>query len=879
VVKKIKKGNPITELVKGSMEYTRSLMQNAFRRQFPSSYESLYIDIVDTFADYVIVSEYGASSTLKNDEYWKVTYTRDGETFTFAPRDQWEVVELAYQPQSQIAEGGKQNGKRKGLRIEERLNAAVSLLEKEDSRPRRVKIDGAIQAGVVNGNGRRYPAPVLQAAIAELNDHLNESAGQGRAIQVLGEAEHPSDKGGRPNLLETVTKWEEVTFDGTNVDITGRILETSKGKDILTLMEGGVMPGVSLRGYGEGKYVKESGTQKAEKIFEVSELHITGFDLVLEPSFENTAQLTESQSSMEDDMNELLEQLKKLLAEHPELFNKGMTEAQLEALGEKQLKKLDESLRGALGIDANANIIEAVKTNAEKARKFDEGQKQNAVQVAITEATKDLPFGDKLNKIFVEAFEGIQFTTPEAVAQFAESQRKQFSHLAAAGVLKGMGFDEKTKSVKVIGDVLETETGTPEFGRAAFEITESIRKHEMRPVKDLRKNESRAAQFTLQLLDRFDKLYQRQLMNEAREFQEAEAATDLNLPYSVSRAIIAEAFPTLVAANVFDVGLMDNSPTNIWFEAFAGETGYLVAITDEVVTGGAEDTWYSLAHANVVPGTVVVTSNPAGTTYVDGVDYIIDYELGKIKFLTAGDIGANDVLVDYSYNAITEGEGAEIQQAKTTMSYQTITARAFRVADQINHEAIVFSRSQLGWDAVARTMSNIIRETRRIIDRHLIEKALMASLSVASNSGGTWTAATDPFSEFAEKLGYAKVKVANRFYEPTGFLMSVTNSDLLSNWDGFTRLGFPNALLDAAGFVGGVKGLPVFASTQMRDGWALALNRELVMHRIYQPMTVKGPFPTYGSNRKLIAAEQYYSEEYNASLAPIANKAAHIVVA
>ena len=879
MVKKIKKGNPITELVKGSMEYTQSLMQNAFRRQFPSSYESLYIDIVDTFADYVIVSEHGASSTLKNDEYWKVTYTRDGETFTFAPRDQWEVVELAYQPQSQIAEGGKQNGKRKGLRIEERLNAAVSLLEKEDSRPRRVKIDGAIQAGVVNGNGRRYPAPVLQAAIAELNDHLNESAGQGRAIQVLGEAEHPSDKGGRPNLLETVTKWEEVTFDGTNVDITGRILETSKGKDILTLMEGGVMPGVSLRGYGEGKYVKESGTQKAEKIFEVSELHITGFDLVLEPSFENTAQLTESQSSMEDDMNELLEQLKKLLAEHPELFNKGMTEAQLEALGEKQLKKLDESLRGALGIDANANIIEAVKANAEKARKFDESQKQNAVQVAITEATKDLPFGDKLNKIFVEAFEGIQFTTPEAVAQFAESQRKQFSHLAAAGVLKDMGFDEKTKSVKVIGDVLETETGTPEFGRAAFEITESIRKHEMRPVKDLRKNESRAAQFTLQLLDRFDKLYQRQLMNEAREFQEAEAATDLNLPYSVSRAIIAEAFPTLVAANVFDVGLMDNSPTNIWFEAFAGETGYLVAITDEVVTGGAEDTWYSLAHANVVPGTVVVTSNPAGTTYVDGVDYIIDYELGKIKFLTAGDIGANDVLVDYSYNAITEGEGAEIQQAKTTMSYQTITARAFRVADQINHEAIVFSRSQLGWDAVARTMSNIIRETRRIIDRHLIEKALMASLSVASNSGGTWTAATDPFSEFAEKLGYAKVKVANRFYEPTGFLMSVTNSDLLSNWDGFTRLGFPNALLDAAGFVGGVKGLPVFASTQMRDGWALALNRELVMHRIYQPMTVKGPFPTYGSNRKLIAAEQYYSEEYNASLAPIANKAAHIVVA
>jgi len=445
--------------------------------------------------------------------------------------------------------------------------------------------------------------------------------------------------------------------------------------------------------------------------------------------------------------------------------------------------------------------------------------------------------------------------------------------------LKGLGFDEKAKSVRVIGDVLETETGTPEFARPAFEITESIRKHEMRPVKDLRKNESRAAQLTIQLLERFDQLYRRQLMNEAQQFNEAEAASDLNLPYSVSRAIIAEAFPNLVAANVFDVGLMSGSPENIWFETFAGETGYTVAITDEVVTGGAESTWYALAHANVVPGTVVVTSNPAGTTWVEGTDFVIDYELGKIKFLAAGGINTDDVLVDYSYSALTEGEGAEIQQAKTTMAYQTITARAFRVADQINHEAIIFSRTQLGWDAVARTMANIIRETRRVIDRHLIEKALASSLSVASNSGGTWTAATDPFNEFAEKLGYAKVKVANRYYEPTGFLLSMTNSDMLSNWDGFTRSGFPNALLDAAGFVGAVKGLPVFASTQMRDGWGLCVNREIVMHRVLQPMTVKGPFPTYGTNRKLIAAEQYYSEEYNASLSPIANKAAHVVIA
>ncbi len=894
MAKKIKKGKALEELVKGSLDYTMSEIQDAFRAQFSVSDGlggmNMPYYINEIFADYVIVRDWSTSSELKSDEYYKVTYSKSGDSYTFAARDAWEVVELAYQPQTSpqtspqasppVAEAtspqiaGQFRGKGKGKKFEERIDARINLQEAEAGKPRRIKIEGAITANIVNGNGRRYPSSVLETAIAELRDHLNESAGQGRAIQVLGEAEHPSDKGGRPNLLETVTKWEEVTFNGQRVDLMGRILETNKGKDILTLMEGGVMPGVSLRGYGEGRTVGKGD----EKVFEVSELHITGFDLVLEPSFENSAQLVESknQSSTEDEMT--LEELMKLMKEHPELFQ-GVTEAQVKKMGEDQIKALEDKVRAALGIDANANITESLKATTDKAKKFDELQAKGAVDTAITEATKDLPFGKKLNEMFTKSLTEANLKSVEEVKTFAESKRKEYSQLAAAGMLKGMGYDEKKGGLQVIGDVLENETGTPEFARPAFEITESIRKSEMRPVKDLRKNESRAAVFTLQLLERFDKLYQRQLMAEAHEFNEVEAATDLNLPYSVSRAVIAEAFPNLVAANVFDVGLMNQSPENIFFEAFAGESGYTVAITDEVETAGVEGTWYDLAHANIVPGTVVVTSNPAGTSYVEGTDYVIDYELGKIKPISAGAIDANDVLVDYSYNAIRQGEGAEIQQAKTTLSYQTITAAAMRIADQINHEAIVFSRSQLGWDAVARTMANVIRQTRLNIDRNLIEKAVAASLSVASNSGGTWTAASDPWALFVEYLGYAKVKVANRFYEPTAYLMSQTNADLLSNWDGFTRLGFPDALLNAAGFAGGVKGLPIFASTQMRDTWALCLNREVVMHRVYQPMTIKGPFPTYGSNQKLIAAEQYYSEEYNASLAPIANKVSHVMVA
>lgn len=885
---KLKKGKLLTELIKGSLEYTKEWMMNQFRLQFPYSDDGPNFWIVDTFADFVTVESY--SSELMPSEFFKVTYEKNGDIYKFAPRDQWEVVELAYQPATRAADLAVAEGKifhsaqsekknsKKGMRFNERVDAAqVMLEEREEGKPRRIKIEGAITADVPNGNRRRYPADVVRSAVEELRSHLNESAGQGRAIQLLGEAEHPSDKGGRPNLLETVTKWEDVQFDGTRVDLTGRILETSKGKDILTLMEGGVMPGVSLRGYGEGKNTGKGD----DKVFEVTELHITGFDLVLEPSFENAAQLIESINQSQGEF-EMLEELKKLLAEHPELFGKGFTEAQLVEMSEAQLKKVEETIREKLGIDAKADIATALDETVKNARAYKEMQAKRAIEEAKKEAVKDLPFGEKLNKLFIESIEEAELSTPEAVKKFAESQRKQFSKMAAAGVLKGMGYVEG-KQVGVKGPVLESETGTPEFARASFELAESIRRVEMSDARDWNNPVSLNEKFTKMLLERFDALHKQRLMAESRMLEEAELTTDLNLPYSVSRALIEEAFPSLVAAGIFDVGIMNASPERLYFETFSGETGYSTSVTDEVVTGGAEDVWYSLAHGRITPGSVTVTSNPAGTTYVEGTDYIIDYAAGRIKFLTAGSINTNDVLVDYSYLAIREGEMGVIQRGKITLSYMTVEAAADRIADQISREAIVFSRSQMGLDVVARTMANLVRQLRRRIDQGIIYAAWSAVKGVANNSGGTWTVGTtqDDYDDMVRLLGETKLKVHNRYYEPTFILASATNAERLSNWDGFKRDGFPNAILTAAGFAGGVKGLPIFQSTEMPDTEIIVGNRQLAMHRVFQPALINGPYPTYdvsGGTSKLIAADQYYVEEFNNTETPVEEKGAYLVV-
>src|SRR2546430_119983 len=94
--KRIPKGKPLTELVKGSMTYTVERLRTTFRTQFRD--EDMYWRwyIVDVFADYVVVMD----DLLPPDEFYQVPYQAVGETFVFAERDDWQVVELTYRLQA-----------------------------------------------------------------------------------------------------------------------------------------------------------------------------------------------------------------------------------------------------------------------------------------------------------------------------------------------------------------------------------------------------------------------------------------------------------------------------------------------------------------------------------------------------------------------------------------------------------------------------------------------------------------------------------------------------------------------------------------------------------------------------------------------------------
>jgi hypothetical protein len=77
---------------------------------------------------------------------------------------------------------------------------------------------------------------------------------------------------------------------------------------------------------------------------------------------------------------------------------------------------------------------------------------------------------------------------------------------------------------------------------------------------------------------------------------------------------------------------------------------YAGSVTDEGMVS-VHDTWVQLDHTNFTAGTVVVTDDPFTVTYVEGVDYNVDYAGGMIMALSTGAIGnGQNLLVDCDYS-------------------------------------------------------------------------------------------------------------------------------------------------------------------------------------------------------------------------------------
>jgi len=539
----------------------------------------------------------------------------------------------------------------------------------------------------------------------------------------------------------------------------------------------------------------------------------------------------------------------------------------------------EKALREMFGIDDTADLAVAMAEHKARADELAAKENERAVADYIEKQTKALTtYPDGFRESFTEAIKSAAPKSVEEAKQEIVKQRAIFDGLLAKMRLasKGMG------GLQMLGPTLESETGVPEYASASFAIAESLRAHGMAKSRKLFKKESLtpAEIFTVRVLERFDENYRQQLKDEARRYREAETTADLNLPYSTARAIIEEAYPDLVAANIFDFNTMASSDERIYYESqYVGETGSFPSVTGTSnVNAAALDTWYTLAagHKRLDFASLSMQQSGGGTPYTYGIDYVMDIENGRYMLLTGGAMAiSTNYDLDYSYNAIRKGENATIEEGKAQLAFVMASAAADRLALKVTNEAIRFSRSQLGWDAAMQSINLLVKEVRRIIDGGLLNLSWTMALTVPNNIGGTWNSATDTLHALVEHILSAKTKVENRYYTPTYILMSKTIGNKLVLWDGFAAAGSrPGFMLnDAPGFLGEIAGLPVFCSTEFPDDWIGVGNREIIQHRLYSPMEIHGPFPAY-SNGLLVGASQYYVEEYNATIYPLPGKAA-----
>ena len=128
-----------------------------------------------------------------------------------------------------------------------------------------------LQAEQVNRNGRLYPMQIMEKEVNRYNESFVK---KGRALGELGHPDGPT-----VNLDRVSHKICELTKVGNNFIGKAQLLETPMGKIAKSLINEGVMLGVSSRGVGSLKM-----TNEGHKIVGEDFMLATAADIVADPS-------------------------------------------------------------------------------------------------------------------------------------------------------------------------------------------------------------------------------------------------------------------------------------------------------------------------------------------------------------------------------------------------------------------------------------------------------------------------------------------------------------------------------------------------------------------------------------------------------------------
>ena len=786
---------------------------------------------------------------------------------------------------------------------------------------RKVKAIG-ITADVLNANGRVYPAEVLREAVRDTKLAMEADGFYGRQY-LLGESEHPSSRMANPDLTQNVVNWTSIDYDETigAIVVEGIIVETAKGKDILANIEAGIYPRVSQRAWASSKEVELPNGQVAEQM---TRIHIIeGYDLVVNPSDpqggihtvegKDTMSAITIDSVPSDVADEIVRRREadRLAAEEKARKEKEQEDAEISAA----IAEKTEGIRSQLGLSETDDLFASVdNVLAEAALLREESEKRKVAEFVESEIGK-LKYDEESRATLLQMVtDRAPKSVEEAKAEIVQA-RNVTDKMVARLSLARQGF-----GIQSISSNFE-ETGVPEFAEGAFHITESRKKRGVQTI-DWNKNKpkGKAQTFAAKILESFDAHFQHQLAQETAQFTEALDQTQLNLPYTVSRSIIMEAYPELIASQIFDTDVAEGGPTTvIYYEKTKDSHGMTATSATIQITDVRPGEWIQLPDCGQIPGSSalrVTSASNGGPTgdMVEYDDYLINPADGKLMIKPDNALGLIadadpavshfpiEVELVYNYIGLQCVGCEEIPCIENELCSEVIEICGHKLATEICQDAVVFARSSLSYDVVQRTLDNLIRRVREHLDRTMFHLALIKAMSYPDNIVGVWHStpwmdnggnqrpAGTP-EQLARLIGLASVRVRERNYNPSWLLTTHMTNDILSNWtDGYAHR--PDSMLEASGMVGRVKGLDVYATNNWigNDEFIMVGDMQHLFYRVLTPMAISGPHPSYdttvvdGPNgpvaqTKIKDADFYMGKEYSGMHVPECGKAALIRIA
>jgi len=127
-----------------------------------------------------------------------------------------------------------------------------------------------MQGDLKNRNGRIYPCETLENEMSRYQKEFIETK---RALGELGHPDGPQINGDRVSHLIT-----EMRRDGNNFYGKAKVLSTPMGEIVKTFIDEGVKIGVSTRGLGSVKQLKDGVMQVQD------DFHLSTVDIVTDPS-------------------------------------------------------------------------------------------------------------------------------------------------------------------------------------------------------------------------------------------------------------------------------------------------------------------------------------------------------------------------------------------------------------------------------------------------------------------------------------------------------------------------------------------------------------------------------------------------------------------